>query len=120
MSDVIAEWVRCRAWLLAALEHTTDRFNEDDIVKGILVGEYQFWPGPDAAIVTQIAVYPRRRVSLGFLAGGNLNTVRRMERDIAAKAKAAGIEQIEIVGRRGWLRALDGYEERFTMATRNL
>ena len=117
---IVSEWLRCRPWLLAALEHAVDRFNEDDIVRGLLNGEYQLWPGPDAAVVTQIAVYPQRKVLLFFLAGGNLNTLTGMERDIAERAKAAGITQVEIVGRRGWLRALDGYEERFTMMTRDL
>lgn len=49
------------------------------------------------------------------LAGGELPTVVAMEREMCALARSSAFHGIQITGRRGWLRAFDGYQDAGTL-----
>ena len=53
-----------------------------------------------------------RGVQLHFwLAGGDLDELMEIERDIEKAAHENGIVRVSIIGRRGWRAKLDGFKE---------
>jgi len=118
--NIAAEWLRCRAWILPALEDCRGAYTEDDILSGLLSRHYLLFAGHRAAAVTYVEEFPALKVFHMFLAGGELGELRAMEADVAAHAKQAGITRMEISGRRGWLRALPGYSELCTTMIKDL
>ena len=104
-----SELVRCRPWLEAAMTHGTHGWG--DIVLGLAKGHYQFWPAPNGAAITEIVVYPKRKVLNIFLAGGDLGQLLDMQASAAAWAKAQGCDALMMTGRAGWKRVLTGWRE---------
>ena len=52
----------CRPWIEAALEYTGGTHNWEDVVESIAKGTMQLWAAPRGCIVTEIVVYPRKKV----------------------------------------------------------
>lgn len=92
---------RCRGWIEAALERT-DTHTFDDVVFGIYAGHFQFWPLPNAAVVTQIEVFPRKRRLNVFAAGGDLKEIMAHEATLEDFARENGCSSLACQGRRGW------------------
>jgi len=101
-----AAWRRCAPWLEAALD---DAYALDDVLKGVLAGDFHFWPGQRSAAVGEVVEHPRRRDYHVFLAGGDLSELLSMERSAAAFARALGCDRITIHGRKGWARVFPEY-----------
>ena len=74
----VNELERCRPWIEAALEYSGGTHNFEDVAKGILEGNMQLWPTPRGCIVTEIVVYPRKKVLNVFLGGGELDQLLDM------------------------------------------
>ena len=108
-AEVDAAWQRNRADLLEALARAGGTHDEGDVLAGILGGSLQLWAGERSAIVTELIAYPRLTALRLFLAGGDLEELAAMERELAGRAQRAGIGRLEIGGRAGWERALPGY-----------
>jgi hypothetical protein len=110
------EWLQAhyeRLWpiLSTAVELTHGAYDKATVWQAIESGEAQLWPAPDAVIVTEIVNYPTGlKVLLGWLAAGNGETVKLMVPHVEEFAARHGCARVEIVGRRGWARAI-GYEE---------
>ena len=100
----MSEIERCRPWIEAALEYSGGTHLFEDIEAGILSGRFQLWPAPDACMVTEIVVYPRKKVLNGFLAGGNLETLKAMYASVEAWGAAQGCSAATVSGRKGWER----------------
>ena len=90
-----------------------------DVLRLVLSGDAQFWPFEDAAIVTEIIRYPQRTSLRFWLAGGNLETLAKAEPDIIEWSKKFDCNSVEIIGRRGWVRALQGYEPTSTIMVKD-
>jgi len=58
------ELERCKPWIEAALEYSGGTHDFSDIVEGLRKGVLQLWPTPKGCIVTEIVVYPKKRVKL--------------------------------------------------------
>lgn len=97
-----AFWDRYRAWLLPALRDAT----EPELVRQLLAGQAQVWPGETGAIVTQVLADEDGRSLNVWLAGGNLAGVLALAPGIEAWARAMGCAWVSIDGRRGWTRVL--------------
>jgi hypothetical protein len=82
-------------------------------------GKAQLHVGERCAVVTQIMEFPAGRQLHYWLAGGDLNELREIEKRVSEDAKNNGCIQASIVGRRGWGKTL-GYKEMATVMTRNL
>jgi len=102
----IDELARCRLWIEAALEYSGGTHNFDDVVSGLAEGKMQLWPAPKGYIVTEIVVYPRKKVLNVFLGGGELDQLMDMHKDVIAWSKAQGCEAVTITGRYGWKKPL--------------
>ena len=104
------EWKRCEPFISAALEFANNTHSLGDVLRLIAEGEAQFWPFDDAAIVTEIVKYPQRTILRFWLAGGKLETLLAAEPEIVKWSKQWGCDGVEIIGRRGWHRVLNGYK----------
>lgn len=111
LAHFLSEWDRCAPWIAEALKYGGDSHNLDDVKKLILTGEAQFWSSERSAVVTEIQTWPRARFLLFWLAGGDLDELsNELRPKIEAFAKQHGCSRTVIFGRRGWSRALPGYE----------
>lgn len=100
------ELVRCRAWIEAALKHFNGTHNFDDIVKCVMTCEFQFWPLPNAVVLTEIQTYPRKRVLHVMAAGGDIREILSHEAVLEQFALDNKCTSLTCSGRRGWLRVV--------------
>lgn len=105
----VNELERCRPWIEAALEYSGGTHSFEDVAKGILEGNMQLWPTPRGCIVTEIVVYPKKKVLNVFLGGGELDQLLDMHNDVTAWAKSYGCEALSITGRFGWKKPLKAH-----------
>ena len=105
----VNELERCRPWIEAALEYSGGTHNFEDVAKGIVEGNMQLWPTPRGCIVTEIVVYPRKKVLNVFLGGGELDQLLDMHNAVTAWAKSYGCEALTITGRFGWKKPLKAH-----------
>jgi hypothetical protein len=111
MNDMshISEIDRCQPWIEAALEYSGGTHSLSDVIDGITSGKMQLWPAPKGCIVTEIVVYPRKKMLNVFLGGGELDQLLDMHKDVIAWSKAQGCEAMTITGRFGWKKPLKAH-----------
>jgi hypothetical protein len=109
------ELQRCRPWIESALERSGGTHLFEDIVKAVVEGRMQLWPADDACAVTEIIVFPRKKVLHVFLAGGKLETIVDMNDSAEVWARSLGCDGMSIAGRKGWVKVLKkkGWKESF-------
>ena len=117
------EFERLRHHVAAALEYSEGTHNVEDIADGIRRGQFQFWPGKDSVIVTEIIVYPQLKDLHYFLAGGDLDELRLMQPIIESWGKEIGCSRASLAGRKGWERTFlkgNGYEPKWFILCKDL
>lgn len=97
-----SEWARCAPWLEAALRRSPDGYTLEAVLHEVWAHNATFWPGPDAAMVTE-RCGDEANV---WVAGGSLSGLLRMAPIVEAGLKDRGFTAVTIMGRRGWDRAL--------------
>lgn len=118
---VASEFLRCKDWLQTALNHDYGTHALDDVWDLLKDGgPAQIWPLPNAVMVTVIEEFPRKKVLRGWLSGGDLREIQAHEPVIRAWAEKQGCDLVAISGRRGWVRAFDGYQEAATVSVRHI
>jgi hypothetical protein len=123
MTDRISEISRCRQWISAALEYSGGTHTLDDIAAGILSNRYQLWPGQKSAVVTEVIVYPQLKDLHFFLAGGDLDELKKMRPHIENWGKSVGCTRVTLAGRKGWERTFlkdEGYEPQWFILSKEL
>ena len=81
----------------------------EDVLQGLLDGQYQLWTGVGCACVTEVVKYPRKTALVFWLAGGDLHELMTM---IEPQARSWGERQgCDLflgfaMDRPGWSRAL--------------
>ena len=101
-----------------ALAHSGDMHSPADVYQRIEEGRAELHVGTRSAVVTQSLSNGKH---LHFwLAGGHLDELKTIERDVTAVAKARGYEKVTIAGRRGWLRSLNDYKEAAVIMVKEL
>lgn len=109
------KWQHCAPFIGAALEYAHNSHTLSDVLDAVVKGDAQFWHANDAAMITEIIEYPQRRTLRFWLAGGDLVTLKHLEQEAINWSKGWNCTACEIIGRRGWGRALNGYEEAATI-----
>lgn len=118
-ADAVAKlWPEVRALVRRACERSDGRYATDDVLRALLSRDMQLWvaverrhAGTIACVcVTEIVDYPReRRCGLVFCAGRQpelwLGCLTRIE----SWARMQGCAALELQGRPGWERLLDGW-----------
>ena len=123
MSDVLfREFARCRDWIEAALEYSGGTHTFEDIVRACCEGKMQFWPAERGCGVTEVVVYPRKKVLHIFLAGGEMAQLQDMVDSVVTFAKAHGCDAVTVAGRPGWEKVLagDGFRPVFRVLERKV
>lgn len=121
--DTFLIWQQVAPLLKPALDNTYDIM---DIEKGLQENRFQLfisWNNKvESAVVTEIAVYPRAKVLRYFLAGGtNLdNWLEKIQQVIEKFAKNNNCTQVEVAGRKGWVKKLKGYKEKAVLLSKDL
>ena len=92
----------------------------EDVWDEIENNRAQFWPMPNSAVVTQVLEFPRKRVLRIWLAGGELHELRRAIAHAEEYALHRGCTEVEIDGRKGWARALNGFTETRRVLTKEV
>lgn len=110
------EWDRCAPYLEPAL----DGCSLEDVHAAIRDGRARLWPLERSAAVTEILRYPRLRALRVWLAGGDLDELRRNMGTLDAYARACGCDRIEVDARKGWQRVLTDYEMTRVVLTKEL
>jgi hypothetical protein len=100
------EFERCAPWIESSLKYANDCYSIDDIRGAVLKGQMQLWPSENAALITELTIYPQRMGCIVAFAGGNLDELRRMVPVIKQWAKEKGCDFVSVHGRKGWVRAL--------------
>ena len=114
------ELIRCKDWIQSALNKGGDTHDFKDVVDGIMSGNFQLWLGTNGCAVTEIVVYPNKKVLHVFLAGGDqgqgIEQITDMHDDAMAWGKQQGCDGMTVTGRRGWKKVLasKGWKEQFT------
>lgn len=122
MIPVYEQFYARRKYIEDALEYAGGTHTLDDIWNGVIKGDFQLWPGEKSAIITEIQIFPQKKVMNIFLAGGDLDELIKMEKSVRAFAETIGCNSMSISGRRGWLRifARDGWDEICTTISKEL
>jgi len=120
--EIVQQLKRCLPYIEAALEYSGGTHTAKDVAIGIIEGRMQLWPGEDACAVTEIVVYPMKKVLHVFLAGGNMDTIVDMQKSAEEWGKLQGCSAMTIAGRKGWSRVLadHGYKEKFVTLAKEL
>ncbi len=110
--SLVERWLSVRHLILPSLALSAGTHNEDDIVSGLYTGRFSLWISDcgKAALVTEITVYPRVKVLMCFLAGGDLPALQTMEDRVVRFAGTNGCAKVRAVGRRGWQKVFSGLE----------
>lgn len=98
---------RCQPWIEDALKYCGGTHIFEDVVNNIAKGTMQLWAAPRGCMVTEIVVYPRKKVLNIFLAGGELDQLLDMNNDMTKWAKAQGCVGGTVTGRVGWKKILE-------------
>ena len=118
--NIQQELLKARKWIESALNKGGDTHSYKDIVDGVISGHMQLWMGAKGCAVTEIVVYPNKKVLHVFLAGGEqghgIKQITDMHDDAVKWGKAQGCSAMSISGRKGWKRVLEekGWKQQFT------
>jgi len=108
-----------RQFIQDALDHCGNTHTVDDVLQMVEDGKAALHVGGRCAVVTQEMELPAGRQLHYWLAGGDLDELREIEKRVSGGAKQNGCTRATIIGRRGWSKAL-GYDEMATVMARKL
>lgn len=114
--SVVEQIARCRPWIEAALEYSGGTHDFGDVADAILTARMQLWANERGCAVTEIVVYPKKKVLHVFLAGGDMEQITDMIEAGAAWGKAHGCAGMTMAGRKGWERVLSRHGWRPAMS----
>lgn len=107
--------------LQRALDAAGNTYTLDDLRALIAARGAQLWRVNECSvIVTEIIQYPQKRVLNVFLAAGELGPILDAVPDLEAFAKDMKCDWIELTGRRGWLRKLNGWRPKSVTMTKEI
>jgi hypothetical protein len=120
--DILGKLKYCRNWIESALAYSGGTHEYMDIVDGVISGHMQLWMGESGCAVTEITVYPKKKVLHVFLAAGDMDQIKDFEASAAEFAKQNGCDAMTVAGRPGWKKVLGkrGWRESFVVLEREI
>lgn len=121
MPDEVADvWPAVLPLIERGLDRSLGQYAPEDVLAGLLRGEFQLWLHPLGIVVTTISVYPQAKVCIILLcAGEQIHKWLPEIETIKAWARTHGCSAMRLHGRRGWKKTLgDGWENEVTMTYR--
>ncbi len=125
-ADVAAIWPIVAPDLRRAIKRSDGAMTEEHVIKCLLNRDMQLWTAWDngeleAAAVTQIIVYPGRKVAgIPLIGGRKRNDWLVFQPLFEEWARANGCDALEGYARPGWLRVLTGWRHCWTVIRRDL
>ena len=122
MPPVVQELMRCRDWIEGALQYSGGTHTFRDVFEAVVEGRMQLWANDESCAVTEIVVYPKKKVLHVFLAGGRMEGITEMQESAEVWGKSQGCSAMTIAGRKGWSRVLAdyGYKEQFVTLAKEI
>lgn len=113
-----SEWERCRHYIEAALCNSPG-LEDIEAVEGALDrGGYMLWTGANCAAITDISIYPSRKVLTIVHGGGDKSElIGSLFPRIEEFAALQGCDLIAVTGRKGWEREGEKHGFRFGYVT---
>jgi hypothetical protein len=109
--------LRDHVWdLLAPATVAFENVSRNEVESGIANGDFQLFISEHSAAVT-CAFGKSLRIGL---AGGDLDELLDIEKDICDYARSHDFDSIEIIGRPGWERVLQGYRRTAVLMRKEL
>jgi hypothetical protein len=109
--DVPNVWGFAKPLIARALKYSRGKFRPNDYYPGLLNGSMQLWVNDESAALTEITIYPHRKIcNLVACGGANLAHIRRDLAVIEKWAKEKGCDGMRIEGRPGWKATLKDYQ----------
>jgi hypothetical protein len=114
---VPAAWPMALPLLREPIAMSRGCYEPEDVAAGCRAGEYQLWLATDAsgviaAYVGKIMQYPRKRTYFSLFMGGKTGHIDKWLKPlieaVEAWSKTWGCEALEISGRKGWTRKVEG------------
>jgi hypothetical protein len=102
--------------ILAPSTEAYEDLQRKDVESGLLSGEFMLFRSPNSLAVT-CAYGKSLRIGL---AGGDLEELLDIEEKICSYARINGFTSVEIIGRPGWERMLDGYRRTAVLLRKEL
>ena len=93
-----------------------DKATREDIEAGLQKGEYQLFQRNKSAAITATI---KNSLRVG-LAGGDLEDLIEIEKAIESYARSRYYNCIDILGREGWERTLEGYKKKAVLLRKEL
>lgn len=107
-----AEFDRVWPWLEKSMLFFARTHEKEHVWKIVIEGGAQLWTSANAAMLTTIEVYPTGLRELrGWLAGGEMAEIQKIEPIAAEWAKTQKCQIATVAGRKGWMRAFNGYRD---------
>jgi len=114
---IAEELVRCQKWIESALDKGGNTHSFIDICEGVISGKMQLWSGQKGCAITEIVVYPNKKILHVFLAGGKMEQITDMQESAIEWGKAQGCEGMSLSGRKGWVKVLEKSGWKHTLTT---
>lgn len=117
------DWARCKPWIEAARVRSPFPEEMDEIEAKVERGEYQFWPGQQGAVITEIAMFAGRKVLIAVHGGGCLQEyIDKIEPALCEVAKKLGCQFMAGIGREGYKRVWEprGYQFAWLMMVKEI
>ena len=106
-----------RVWkLLEPATAIADNISKEQIEKGLDDGTYQIFMDEKSVVITADYVDTLR---IG-LAGGELNSLKNLEKKIIKYAKEKKYKCVDILGRMGWEKSLKGYKKQAVLLRKEI
>lgn len=118
-------WQQVLPFIERALKESQGDYTSTDIYLALRERDMQLWVWVEkdqitSVLVTQILSYPEKNVCLLFLGAGDGIEYWKDDETVFSWARDNNCQEAEIVGRKGWGRALDGWKETATHFRRAL
>lgn len=116
----MSPWDRAAPLIQQAVDRQ-DTHGLEDVKAEVDAGRAQLWCGTESALITEIAVYPRRKICRVWMAAGNMTElVHEMLPNVEAWAVEKGCSGMEVIGRHGWVRVLNDYHQPHTILAKEI
>ena len=93
-----------------------DTITREEIEQGLKIGMYKMFNNEDSVAITA----DHRGVLRIGIAGGNINSLIKIEKDIIKYAKEKKYKCVDILGRIGWEKELEGYKRKAVLLRKEI
>ena len=100
-------WAHYAPMLDKAIQRCGDgAWQIEDVKERVMSGQMQFWHTDNAAVVTEILHYPRKKALNCWLCGGDMREMEELYPSLEQFARQQGCYAMYGAGRRGWVRKM--------------